>query len=168
MKTILINITTNQPASKVFEGGYKVDGQRVSAEELAKQGLMEMEYIDTPRPELTSTKVASSEWQVTENGFERIWTVREKTAYDVACEDWMHMDYAIRIVAPISMLDPVNPNNDLFHKFYNWLLAQGLPMVKVGDNVQLYMNEILENHRAFVDSITQITVEDRPKIEDYE
>lgn len=145
MKTILINQSTNQPTSKVFDDGYKVDGQRVSAENLAKQGLVEMEYIDTPHPELTTTQTATSQWQVTENGYERVWSVREKTALELALEDWDAHEFSKRITAPAELGESYP--EIVSYAFTN---PKKLKIIPTEGSVRVYYNTLKDNHDDLV------------------
>jgi len=88
----------------------------------------------------------------------------QKTAYDLACEAWGQMDYAWKIIAPISLLDPINPENDLFHKFYNYLMAQGLPSDNIGANKVIWCNEIQPQHLGYIQSLADkgVLIEPRP------
>ena len=155
MKTILINISTNQPTSKVFDGGYKVDGQRVSADELTKQGLVEMEYIDTPHPELTSTQTATNQWQVTENGYERVWSIREKTALEIAIEDWDAPEFSKRVTAPSELAEQL-PSIVT----YAQVNPDKMQIVPKGDYARVYYNSLKSNH---ADILTQIGLTEEPK-----
>lgn len=145
MKTILINQSTNQPTSKVFDDGYKVDGQRVSAENLAKQGLVEMEYIDTPHPELTSTQTATSQWQVTENGYERVWSIRDKTAIELALEDWDAPEFSKRVTAPSELAEQL-PSIVT----YAQVNPDKMQIVPKGDYARVYYNTLKESHAEIV------------------
>lgn len=155
MKTILITQSTNQPTSKVFDDGYKVDGQRVSAEELAKQGLVEMEYIDTPHPELTSTQAATSQWQVTENGYERVWSIQKKTALELALEDWDCPDFTKRVTAPSELAEQL-PSIVT----YAQVNPDKMCIVPKGNLARVYYNSLKSNH---ADIITQIGLTEEPK-----
>jgi hypothetical protein len=137
MKTILIN-QSHQPTSRVFENGYKIDGKSVSAEELAKQGLIELEYIDTPQPTTTTNQVATSQWQVTENGYERVWAIRDKTEQELRQEDWVH-DYALRIIVPKALIQQYRE----ILIFKSYFEVMGLPIEILPDEIHVYCNEIL-------------------------
>ena len=148
MKTILINISTSQPASKIFEGGYKVDGQQVSSEELAKQGLVELEYIDTPRPAIEVNQVATSQWQVTENGYERIWTIRDKTAHELAIEDWDCPEFDKRVTAPSELAEQL-PSIVT----YAQVNPDKICIVPKGNFARVYYNTLKSNHAEIIEQL---------------
>jgi len=68
--------------------------------------------------------------------------------------DWLH-DYPLRIVAPKTLaLD--------YPQFYVWFMLNDLPLEKVGDSVQIYVNEIIPEHQVLIDSLNGVvTVEKR-------
>jgi len=156
MKTILINISTSQPASKIFEGGYKVDGQQVSSEELAKQGLVELEYIDTPRPTIEVNQITTSQWQVTENGYERVWTIRDKTAQELAIEDWDCPEFDKRVTAPSELAEQL-PSIVT----YAQVNPDKMCIIPKGATARVYYNSLKENHGEIISQL-QLTEEERP------
>lgn len=71
---------------------------------------------------------------------------------------WHYPQYVKRIIAPISLI-----MDDTGVKMYNWFQINSLPILKFGDNVELYCNVILPEHQTIVDSLQNvITVETRP------
>jgi hypothetical protein len=155
MKTILINITTNQPASRVFEDGYKIDGKKVSTEELAKQGLIELEYIDTPQPTTTTNQVATSQWQVTESGYERVWAIREKTEQELKQEDWDCPEFDNRVTAPSELAEQL-PSIVT----YAQVNPDKMRIVPKGETARVYYNTLKSNHNDIITQL-QLTVEER-------
>jgi len=86
---------------------------------------------------------------------------REATEEEIAAmqampekSDWLH-DYPLRIVAPKTLaLD--------YPQFYVWFMLNDLPMEKLGDNVHIYINEIMPEHQSLIDSLNGvITIEKR-------
>jgi hypothetical protein len=156
MKTILINTTTNQPASRVFDGGYKVDGKSVSKEELAKHGLVELEYIDTPHPTTTANQVATSQWQVTESGYERVWVIREKTEQELKQEDWDCPEFEKRVTAPSELAEQL-PSIVT----YAQVNPDKMSIVPKGDFARVYYNTLKSNHNDIINQL-QLIEEPRP------
>lgn len=150
--TILIK--DNKPISQPFEGGYKVDGKKVTAKELAKQGVIEVDYINAPQPILAENQTATSEWQLTDNGWERVWTI-----VDVPIIDWLH-DYALRIVVPKSLV--VTNRDILIYKSY--FEVMGLPVEILTEEVHLYCNEILADDLPMIEQLKLqgVVVENKP------
>lgn len=71
--------------------------------------------------------------------------------------DWNHPEYAKRIIAPIDLvMDNIGP------KFFGWFQLKGLPVVVKNNDVYLYCNVILPQHQPILESLTGVTVEDRP------
>jgi len=68
--------------------------------------------------------------------------------------DWLH-NYPLRIIAP-KALALQYPN------LYVWFMLNDLPMEKLGDNVHIYINEIMPEHQSLIDSLNGvITIEKR-------
>lgn len=71
---------------------------------------------------------------------------------------WHYTQYAKRIIAPVDLI-----MDDIGVKMYNWFQINHFPVLKFGDNVELYCNTILPQHQAIVDSLQGvIVIEDRP------
>lgn len=71
---------------------------------------------------------------------------------------WHYPRYVKRIIAPINMM-----MDDVGVKMYNWFQINNLPILKLGNTVQLYCNTILPEHQSIVDSLSGIiNIEDRP------
>jgi hypothetical protein len=156
MKTILINQSTNQPTSRVFENGYKIDNKRVSQEDLAKQGLIELEYIDTPQPNTTANQIASSEWVVTDKGYERVWAIREKTEQELKQEDWDCPEFEKRVTAPSELAEQL-PSIVT----YAQVNPDKMSIVPKGDFARVYYNTLKSNHNDIINQL-QLIEEPRP------
>jgi len=88
--TILIDKSSNQPISGIMPNGYNIDGIKP----VLPNNIIEVEVIDTAQPTITANQNASFKWELTENGWEKVWTVLESEV-----SDWLH-NYPLRIVAP--------------------------------------------------------------------
>lgn len=64
--------------------------------------------------------------------------------------DWLH-NYPFRIVAP-KALALQYPN------LYVWFQLNDLPMEKIGDNVHVYINEIMPEHQSLIDNLNGVIV----------
>lgn len=85
----------------------------------------------------------------------------QPSPYEVAMQDWHEPAYGLRIRAPKTLaLD--------YPQMYVWFQINDLPIHKVGDEALLYCNEILPEHQPLVDNLASVTVENRPKPQDYE
>jgi len=157
MKTILYNSVTEKVISKIFEDGYKVDGQHKTV----LPPVYELEYIETPQPVYDAeTEKISYEWVVDLNDltYTQTWTITGKSAYEIAMDDWKHAEYAKRIIAPAALV-----MDDTGLKMLGWFQINNLPVELRGDNVYLYCNQILAQHQGVVDSLQGvITIEDKP------
>ena len=157
MKTILYNSATEQVISPIYQDGYKVDGQPQTVE----PPIFELEYIETPQPEYDeTTKNVSYEWGVDldELTYTQSWQIIEKTAYEIAMQDWAYPEYQKRIVAPDALL-----LDDVGSKVFNWFTGKGLPFENHGDNIRLYFNDVLPQHQALVNQFEGvIVIEDKP------
>lgn len=63
--------------------------------------------------------------------------------------NWHHPQYALRIVAPITLVMS-------YPQFYIWFLVNNLPVEKSENTLYLYCNEILPEHQVFVDNLKEI------------
>lgn len=67
--------------------------------------------------------------------------------------NWHHPEYAIRIVAPVTLVFS-------YPQFYIWFMVNNLPIEKSDNTLYLYCNEILPEHQVFVEQLMDIiTVE---------
>ena len=87
----------------------------------------------------------------------------EKSAYQIACEGWHHMDYALRIIVPKSLIQQYRE----ILIFKSYFEVMGLPIVILADEIHLYCNEILDNDKPVITQMG-LVVEDRPNPEDYD
>ncbi len=85
----------------------------------------------------------------------------QPSPYELAMQSWHEPAYGLRIRAPKTLaLD--------YPQMYVWFQINDLPIHKVGDEALLYCNEILPEHQPLVDNLASVTVENRPKPQDYE
>lgn len=81
--------------------------------------------------------------------------VEKKTDMD----NWDHPECAKRIIAPAALV-----MEDIGVKMLGWFQVMEYPIVRKGNNVHLYCNQILPQHQAVVDSLQGvITIEERPE-----
>jgi hypothetical protein len=75
-------------------------------------------------------------------------------------ELWHFPEYLKRIIAPVQLIfDPSGVGLTM----KAWFDLNEMPIVKEGDSVILYCNEILPDHQAIVDGLQGvITIEDIP------
>lgn len=149
MKTVL------HTADKIlkYENGYSIDGILQPLGEL-QADIWHLEVVETEQPEILENQFTTSEFlpDFENNKYVQVWTVHTKTAEEIRLEEWKHLDYEKRIVAPISLI-----MDDIGAKIFAWFQINGLPVVKKdADTVYLYCNEILQEHQSLVDTLQGI------------
>ena len=147
MTTKLYNTLTQQIIHTAYGGYYTVDGKRP---QLAPE-LVELVVTEQPAPNYDpTTQQATSNWQVDLQTLQYIqsWTIKNKTPYELAVEDWIHMDYALRIKCPLAFV-----MDDIGLKFHNWFIACGYPIERNGGYLYAYCNTISPDHQAIVDQL---------------
>jgi hypothetical protein len=144
MKTILFNLYTMQPELIIFYGGYKIDGEKVSSEEIAAQGFIELEVIETPMPKLETNQQAKFTYEKQGCNWVRVWQV-----YEVS--DWLH-PHQLRIVVPKTTLQQ---HRDLLI-FKSYAEVMGLPFEVLEDVVHFYCNEILPEDQPRIEALNLI------------
>lgn len=150
MRTILINTNTGEAISPIFENGYNMP--------IPETYVKEIEVVNTPVPVLEANQYAKNTYEYLGGKWQRVWQIIDniKTEYELACEDWVHMDYAIRIIAPIK-LALVYPAIEV------WFRLNEFPIEKRGGNMLLYCNEVMEEHESLIEANkTIIFIENRP------
>ena len=65
----------------------------------------------------------------------------QPTAYQITCEGWQHMDYALRIVVSKTLIQQYRE----ILIFKSYFEVMGLPIEILSDEIHLYCNEILED-----------------------
>ena len=170
MKQIIYNTQTKQ-LSRFYDNGYNVPIPKHEQSYIFVLDVIETE----PEPYDPATQRISSKWvkDLEARGYRRVWNVTNKTAYELAMENWHEPDYSKRIEADVELLDPVNPNltqevSDLIHRLYNYLRAQGLPEHGENGTKYIYINVIQPQHQAFADALEGLTITPRPEPEDFE
>jgi len=123
--------------------------------------LLVVERNEQPAHDPVTQKLELNEYVDLENlKWVREWNIINKTALEIAQEDWIQ-GYAKRIVAPMAMITDPNDNNGV--KMFAWFQAQNLPIEKDGTNVRLYCNVILPEHQFLINMYGgMITIEDYP------
>ena len=76
------------------------------------------------------------------------------TQYQLDCEDWIHMDYAMRIHAP-KILARMYPH------IYAWFQVNNFPIESRGDMRLLYCNDILDEDLEIIRN-NNLLIENRP------
>jgi hypothetical protein len=153
-KTLLINIDTNQILG-MFEDCYKVDGLPCSV----IPPVYELTISDLEAPEYNPITQVISKDMVADilNGlYKSVWTIRNKTAHELAMESWHHPAFAKRIIAPVQLVMQ-------YPAVETWFRINDLPIVREGIILYCYCNIILPAHQQLVNSAAGvITIEDRP------
>jgi len=154
MKTVLFDESTGMLIGW-FEGGYKVDGLPCPVE----PPIYELNVFDTEEPVYDpATQVISKDMVIDiPNGmYKSVWTVRNKTTFEIAMEAWHHPEFAKRIIAPTELVMQ-------YPAVETWFRINDLPIVREAGILYCYCNLILPAHQQLVDATQGIvTIEDRP------
>lgn len=151
--TILYDKTTQEVLSW-HRKGYLVDGKKPQL----PSNIVELEvvYADTPTPSATQKVVES--WEVTNTQYKQVFTLVNKTAYEIAVDDWKHMDWAIRITAPKSMLFDTAIGAPMFA-----YLSINHNLITNKDNTHYYIYvNVIEDEFSDLITTYNLTVENRP------
>jgi hypothetical protein len=137
---------------------YTVDG--VLFQEDSTHVLLEIVNIPPENYDKKTHQVIEGAWiiDLEARTYTKQYSVVEKTTYELAVEDWKHMDYTLRIVAPVGLV-----MDDLGIKFHAWFTVRGYPIERVGEQLYCYCHTIAPEHQYAVDTFQGlITIEDRP------
>jgi len=154
--TILYNTATQQVLG-YYPDGYLVNGKPAPTNDI---DVVELTVIETSQPSYTETQKISSIWEadLTALTYTQVWSVTDKTPYEIAMEGWEHPQFAKRIIAPIQLI-----MEDTGIKMYGWFQVNNLPVINKGTDLHLYCNVILPEHQSAIDYFQGlITIEDRP------
>ena len=119
-----------------------------------KGTVYEAVFASMPVP-LSTQKVVES-WEIVEDKYVQSFEVVDKTPLEM----WHHPEWAMKLTAPTQLVF-----DDDGAKFFNWFKLMDFPMVRKGATVEVYFNEVLPDHEAFVEQLKLqgvITVENRP------
>lgn len=150
--TILYDKTT-QSVLSWHPSGYLVDGKKPQL----PSNIVELDvvYADTPTPSPTQKVVES--WDVTDTQYKQVFTLVNKTAYEIAVDDWKHMEFSKRITAPKSMLFTA-----IGAPMFAYLqINQNLVINKDDQDYYVYVNTIGQEFEYIIND-NNLTVEDRP------
>lgn len=118
------------------------------------------EYVTATAPTATEAQKVVESWGVVGEQYLQVFTLIEKTPYELAMQDWAYPEFQKRIVAPKSLLFD---QSGIAVLMKTWFDIEGLPIESKGTNVRMYCREILADHQAVVDSLQAvITIETRP------
>lgn len=151
MRNIIYNTQTEQ-LSRIYENGYNVP-----IPEHEQSFIHVLEIITEEYPIYDNiTQRVEEEWKIDldNNVYRKVYHVIDKSAYEIQCESWDDMDYAVRIVAPISLAL-------LYPEIEVWFRLNGFPVIRRGTDILLYCNGIMEQHLELVSGYN-LLVEDRP------
>ena len=153
MKTTFFNTKTKEATAfrEWKTGWYTVNGKPGKLPD----GVVELEVVTSSLP--AGKVFISEEWlpDVKSKQYRQIIHWREYTQQELALQDWQHVDFAMRIVAPIQLALE-------YPQFEVWFRLNDLPIIKRGQQILCYCNEILPQHQPLVDGIEAITIEQRP------
>lgn len=154
MRTILYNIITNEPISKIFENGYNIP--------IPETFVKEIEVVDTPMPQLESNQHASSHYEYLEGKWVMVWETFIIEVYPIV---W-HYQRNLRVQVPMSLVRE-NKEKIEFGAIDNQYLSQLLTYMLATDTIQrkiendtlfAYFDTIFPEHEAILNSVN-LTVE---------
>jgi len=162
MKSILYNISTNKTEGRIIPDVYNgiYDSRLSTVQGELPEHIIQLTVIFTEPSFDSSLQTANYSWIVdTENlTYTQVWTYADKTAFQIAMEEWMHPQFAKRIIAPMQLV-----MEDVGSKMYNWFKINDFPIVKKDPLVHVYCNTILPEHQVVIDAFAGfITIEDVP------
>lgn len=134
--------------------GYLVDGKKPQL----PSNIVELEVVYANKPTPSATQKVVESWEVTDTQYNQVFTMVDKTAYEIAVDDWKHMEWAIRITARKSMLFQTSIGAPMFAYLS---INKNLIINKNSTEYYIYVNTIEDE---FSDLITNynLTVENRP------
>jgi len=146
--------TTTQKALSWHRKGYLVDGKKPQL----PSNIVELEvvYADKPTPSATQKVVES--WNAGDTQYMQVFTLVSKTAYEIAVDDWKHMEWAIRITAPKSMLFQTSIGAPMFAYL---TVNKNLIINKDDTDYYIYVNTIEDEFSDLI-STYNLKTENRP------
>jgi hypothetical protein len=150
MKT-LYDILNEEPLGQFRKQAYTVNGKPGTLPD----NIVELDVVYGELPQ--GKKEISREWiaDLGAKEYRQIIHWREYTDQEIALQEWVHTEFAMRIVAPIQLALQ-------YPQFEVWFRLNDLPIIKKGQQILCYCNEILPEHQPLVDGIESITIEYMP------
>jgi len=144
---------TEQKVLSWHPNGYFVDGVKPQL----PSNIVELDVVYADKPTSSATQKVVEGWIVTDTEYKQIFTFVNKTAYEIAVDDWKHMEWALRITAPKSMLFM-----DIGAPMFAYLqINQNLVVNKDDNDYYVYVNTIEQEFQYIIDD-NNLTVENRP------
>lgn len=144
---------TEQKVLSWHRKGYFVDGKKPQL----PSNIVELEVVYAQEPIPSETQKVEESWQVTDTEYKQVYTLVDKTAHEIAVEDWKHMEFSKRITAPKSMLF-----TDIGAPMFAYLqINQNLVVNKDDNDYYVYVNTIEQEFQYIIDD-NNLTVENRP------
>ena len=145
---------TEQALLSWHPNGYLVDGKKPQL----PSNIVELDvvYADKPTPSATQKLVES--WEVTDTQYKQVFTLVSKTAYEIAVDDWKHMEWAIRITSPKSMLFQTSIGAPMFAYL---TVNKNLIINKDDTDYYIYVNTIEDEFNDLI-STYNLKIENRP------
>ena len=144
---------TEQKALSWHPNGYFVDG----AKPQLPSNIVELDVVYADKPTPSATQKVVEGWMVTDTEYKQIFTFVNKTAYEIAVDDWKHMEWALRITAPKSMLFTA-----IGAPMFAYLqINQNLIVNKDSNDYYIYVNTIEQEFQYIIDD-NNLVVENRP------
>ena len=149
MVNYILYDANNQVLTRLTKPGpYTVDGSPA----ILPENVYQLEIVNLPPSDYSTAthKLIEGEWAIDLDSltYTKLYSVVEKTTYEIAVEDWVHMDYDLRIKCPIAFV-----MDDIGLKFHNWFIACGYPIERNGGYLYAYCNTISPDHQAIVDQL---------------
>ena len=158
--TRLYDTSQQKFISKVFEGGYKVDGKSPELPD----GIVELEIIIQEPPEINPEtqrlKRLDPVIDTKKKTYTEGWQVIDLTDYEIAMRDWLHPQHSIRLVSDTELV-----LTDFGLAIKAWCELHDLPIIRQGDKTHIYCDHIREQFQPAVDAYIadgRVTIEHIP------
>lgn len=151
--TILYDETT-QTVLSWHQNGYFVDGKKP----VLPSNIVELDVIYATKPTPSATQKVVESWEVTDTQYKQIFTLVNKTPYEIAVDNWVYMQWALRITAPKTMLFQTDVGAPMFAYLS---INQNIIINKDDTNYYVYVNTIEQQFQYIIDTYS-LTVENRP------
>ena len=144
---------TEQEVLSWHPNGYFVDGVKPQL----PSSIVELDVVYADKPTPSATQKVVEGWMVTDTEYKQIFTFVNKTAYEIAVDDWKHMEWALRITAPKSMLF-----TDIGAPMFAYLqINKNLIVNKDSNDYYVYVNTIEQEFQYIIDD-NNLIVENKP------
>ena len=128
----------------------------------ATKGIV-YEAVFTPQPEITATQKLEQSWEIQGDQYVQVFTIVDKTEYEIAIEGWYFPDYSMRIVVSLAAINSNQQLQQFVSQLVLWWNLTKLQHEVDQQNAYFYCNFIHPEHQAIVDAFGElIEIENKP------